>query len=162
MDPRYFFALFMLAFFVTVLIAIAVSMTFRYKRRELEHRERMAALERGAALPILEEFPSRNSWRPTTLLLRGMMWLFSGVGLSVFLLGLSLSSGREIPASVRVQNAMHARSEGASEQAVEMILNDKMPNGLPRSFFLIGLLPMGVGLAYLITYRKESGLKTAS
>jgi hypothetical protein len=43
-----------------------------------------------------------------------------------------------------------------------MILNDSQERGPPPEFSLIGLIPMGVGLAYLLTYRKEKDLKTAS
>jgi hypothetical protein len=36
-----------------------------------------------------------------------------------------------------------------------MILNDRRQDGLSPAIALIGLIPMGVGLAYLITWRSE-------
>jgi hypothetical protein len=143
--------------------AIAVSLAYRFKSRELQHKERMAALERGAALPPLSDLPqARLAWRPTTFLLRGMMWLFSGIALMVFLLAMSVAGQKEMPAAERVQKATWAKSSGATEDQIRLILNDKQASTLPLGFSLIGLIPMGVGLAYLIAYRKESEIKTAS
>jgi amino acid transporter len=157
MEPRIFFALFALALSVIVLFAIACLMAFRFKQRELQHRERMTAIERGVALPAAE-----SSWGPRTLLLHGMMWLFSGIGLVMFLLAVSASGGREIPASERVHLANYAKSSGASEEQAREIMNDKTQPGLPLGFSLIGLIPIGVGVAYLITYSKENSLTRAS
>jgi len=117
----------------------------------------MAAIERGVALPVGE-----SSWGPSTLLLRGMMWLFSGIGLVMFLLALSASGGREIPAAERVQLSNYAKSSGATEEQAREIMHDKTQPGLPLGFSLIGLIPIGVGVAYLITYRKENEFKIAS
>jgi hypothetical protein len=61
-----------------------------------------------------------------------------------------------------VQKATWAKNSGATEDQVRLILNDKQAGSLPPGFSLIGLVPIGVGLAYIITYRKEAALKTAS
>jgi hypothetical protein len=159
MEPPIVFSLIAM---MLILFIVAVFMTFRYKQRELQHRERMLALEKGGTLPLLEDPSARNSLHPRTFLLRGMMWLFSGIGLMAFLLALSVSAQKDIPASVRVQNANYAKNSGATEEQIRMILNDTQERGLPPGFSLIGLIPMGVGLAYLLTYRKEKDLKTAS
>ena len=92
-----------------------------YRRRrdvvEAHHRERMAAIERGMDIPPLPE-----SWLgPTRLrrpryLLTGMIWLFIGIALYVFLRAL-----------------VHP------EPAVA----------------LVGLIPGGIGLAFLIYYFVE-------
>ncbi len=152
-----FFPLLLLALLVVLLFLLAIIMAFRFKQRELQHRERMAAIEKGAALPVLE-----NPWRPTSLLLRGMMWLFSGFGLVLFLLAISLAGPKDITAADRVQKANWAKNAGATEDQVREIMSERQQPGLPAGFSLIGLIPIGVGLAYLITYRKESTLKTAS
>jgi hypothetical protein len=147
-----------LAFF-----AIAGFLILRFKSRELQHRERMVALERGAPLPAMNDLiQDRRAWRPTALLLRGMMWLFSGISLMAFLLAMAVSGHKDLPASVRVQNANYAKNSGATEEQVREIMNERHEQGLPAGFSLIGLIPIGVGLAYLITYRKENELRIAS
>jgi lysylphosphatidylglycerol synthetase-like protein (DUF2156 family) len=156
MNPQFFFSLFVLAACIVVLFALALIMAFRFKQRELQHRERMVALEKGAPLPILTEPAASQS---ASLLLRGMRWLFSGIALVIFLLALTLSPQREISASVRVQNANYAKNSGATEEQVREIMNDRQERGMPAGFSLIGLIPIGVGLAYLIAYRKESGVR---
>ncbi len=52
-DPTipFFFAILVFAAATTVI----VSLYFRFKRRELEHRERIAALDKGAVLPALND-----------------------------------------------------------------------------------------------------------
>jgi hypothetical protein len=94
---------------------------FRNRSRELRHRERVTALEKGIELPV-EPVLTRNAY-----LLRGLIWLFLGVGISIFFLALWL--------------AERDRDEAAMAA--------------------VGVIPIGVGLAYLIVYRvekKEGGL----
>ncbi len=149
-----------LAVFCVLILAaaatMAVAMYLRYKKREFQHRERMAALEKGVALPPVEDVPSHpRDWTPRAMLLRGMMWLFSGLSISAFLFVLSLTARNEVPASVRVFEANQAKARGASDVEVSLIMNDKDRRGIPQGLALLGLIPAGVGLAYLITYRAE-------
>jgi hypothetical protein len=53
----------------------------RFRRRELQHKERMAAIEKGVTLPDLTDVETG----PRIYLLRGLIWLLSGIALSVFL-----------------------------------------------------------------------------
>jgi hypothetical protein len=121
-DPRWIFVPFAGFLILIVFGLICVALAFRYKKRELQHRERLAALERGIAASEL--VAASAPWTPRVYLLRGLMWLFAGLGLTVFLLGLSVSDGP------------------------------------PKGAALLGLIPIGVGLAYLITYRAERGAVT--
>ncbi len=62
---------------------IAVVAHFKGKEREMIHRERMAALEKGLQPPVESE-PSAFSGRPPAprnYLLRGLVWLFVGLGI---------------------------------------------------------------------------------
>src|SRR5690242_18376366 len=68
---------------------LIVGLTLRYRRRELQHKERLAAMEKGAPLPALTDFEQRAPWTPRMYLLRGLMWLFGGIGLTLFLLAVS-------------------------------------------------------------------------
>lgn len=94
-----------------------VVLDYRKRRRliDLQHTERMAAIERGMDIPPL---PS-DSGRPPTIrnrstLLPGLIWLFVGVALTVGLRGIE-----------------------------------------PYAYSLFGLIPAGVGIAYLLYYALE-------
>jgi hypothetical protein len=92
-----------------------VALHFKNRGRELRHKERIAALEKGIDLPP-EPVVGRNAY-----LLRGLIWLFIGIGISTFFLSLWISE--------------HDRDEAA--------------------MMSVGLIPIGVGIAYLIVYRVE-------
>ena len=50
----------------------------RHQRRTLIHRERMAAIEKGVDLPLLEQ--EQTSWNvQRTLLLAGLIWISLGI-----------------------------------------------------------------------------------
>ena len=146
-----------------VLSAAAIivwALFLRYKRQEMRHKERMTALEKGAELPA--EPPERPPvpWSPRIYLLRGLVWLFTGAGLSIFLLGLSLTIvSRPQTLEDRTWHAQNLRHNGATEEEIKQYLSqgqNPARNEFPAGFALIGLIPMGVGLAYLIYYRGES------
>ncbi len=136
-------------------VIVGFAMAFRYKKRELQHRERLIALEKGATLPANGSGHQGAPWTPRSFLLRGLTWLFTGISVIIFLVGISVASRREAPAWVRVSQATSARQNGATEDQIRQIMNDKEERGLPVGVSLIGLVPMGIGLAYLITYRAE-------
>ncbi len=144
-----------------VLSAAAIiiwSLVLRYKRQQLRHQERMAAIEKGAELPAEPAEKPPVPWSPRIYLLRGLVWLFTGIGLTVFLFGVSLSVGahRETMED-RLWRAQNLRHEGATEDEVKQLINSKDPvrKDFPEGFALIGLIPIGVGLAYIIYYRGE-------
>lgn len=150
--------------FFTVLVLTAAgiiiwSLNIRYRRQELRHKERMSALEKGAQLPAEPAETPPAPWSPRVYLLRGLIWLFSGIGLSTFLLGLSLSIGsRPETLEDRLWVAQRLRSNGAPEEEVKQYLSESkgsMRREIPEGVALIGLIPMGVGIAYLIYYRGE-------
>ncbi len=89
---------------------------FRHQARRLRHQERLAAIEAGQTLPP-------EGAGPAAWLLRGMMWLAGGVGISVMLGAMFL---------------VHHDAAALGSAAV-------------------GVIPMGIGAAYLITYRLAGG-----
>jgi hypothetical protein len=105
---------------------IAVVAHFKNKEREMIHRERMAALEKGLQPPVELEPSvfSRRPHGPRNYLLRGLVWLFVGLGAlaPVFLF-----------------------RDPWGERIAPQILS------LP----FLGLIPAGVGLAYLVFYAIE-------
>jgi len=144
----------LLLFLATVLVMAA--MATRFKQRELQHQERMAALEKGTALPpMTDPAPQPAPFHPRTLLLRGLLWLFTGIAITIMLAGLALFEQHQEPAWVRVNEATHARATGATEDQIRQIMNERQSEGPNPGIALIGLIPLGVGLAYLITWRSE-------
>jgi len=134
------------------------SLVLRYKRQQLRHQERMIAIEKGAELPLERAEQPAAPWSPRIYLLRGLIWLFTGIALSVFLFGVALSVGsRQTTLEDRLLQAQNLRRQGATEDEVKQFLNSKEPvhNHFPEGFALIGLIPIGVGLAYVIYYRGE-------
>jgi len=156
MDAPAFVLLFTVGGAVAVLIW---SLTLRHKRQELRHQERMAAIEKGAELPAEPSEMPPAPWSPRVYLLRGLIWLFTGIGLSIFLLGLSTTIRPRIDTyEDRLFRAQSLRHEGATEEEIKTYLNRQDPREsgrFPEGFALLGLIPIGVGAAYLIYYRGE-------
>ena len=84
MQPEFVLALFP----ITAACIFIFALYMRFRRRELQHKERLAAIEKGVGLPELNDFEPG----PRIYLLRGMIWLFSGLTLLVFLVGVSLTT----------------------------------------------------------------------
>ena len=71
---------------------------------------------------------------------------------------MSAASRRPMSLSSRLTMAQLLKAQGASEAQVSEYMksaSDEM-DGMPYSASSIGLVPMSVGLAYLLFYRKES------
>jgi hypothetical protein len=145
------FVLLILLFFGAV---ITFYLNNRFRVREIEHRETLAAMEKGVPLPERQTPP----WSPRTYLLHGMIWLFAGLASMFALFGLAATSSRPITAAVKVAAANDARFRGATPEEIQMILNQPqgMEQGVPIGIGLLGLIPIGIGMAYLIFYRVES------
>jgi hypothetical protein len=71
-----------------------LSIYFGYRAKELLHRERMAAIEKGIELPP-EPARGRNSY-----LLRGLINLSIGIGIAIFFLAIGLVSQNPRAAAV--------------------------------------------------------------
>lgn len=131
------------------------SLMFRFRRREFQHKEWLTAIEKGLPLPVGSDLgiPSGGA-RP--YLLRGLLWLFSGIGVLVFLAGVSFTTNASKTTMEKAVQSQRLKRMGASEELIRQVQNDTTPqNSFPRAFCLIGLVPIGVGLAYLVFYRSE-------
>lgn len=94
----------------------------RHQRRELVHRERLAALEKGITLPPLEVETRRSAWNvQRTLLLAGLVWISLGLGIFVTL------------------SVMLAFRENAKLE-------------IPPGIQWLGLAPAAIGISHLIVY----------
>lgn len=71
---------------VTSVAYVCYQQWLQHHKRLMIHRERIAALERGVALPPVEMELQRKNWSvQRLLLLAGLSWLSLGVGGFVFL-----------------------------------------------------------------------------
>lgn len=107
-----------------VLTFIAFRQWLRHQRRVLIHKERLAAIEKGTALPEMPGEPEKGRLNvQRILLLSGLIWLAVGIG------------------------GMIAGSVILADPAIRA-----MPEALPPTAYLGGLIPILIGLAHLIVY----------
>jgi hypothetical protein len=59
--------------------------------------------------------------------------------------------------SSKVWQVKNLRDNGATDEQIQQYMRDadKERDGLPLGAATVGLIPMGVGVAYLMFYRKE-------
>jgi hypothetical protein len=116
----------------SALAFIAFRQWLRHQQRGMVHRERLAALDKGADLPAWpDETPSRFAFSlDTFLLLSGLIWLAIGLG--------GMFAAFVIVGHPNVQ---------------------RIEDAVPPSIALIGLPVALVGVAHLIVYlaRKRGG-----
>ncbi len=144
-----------------VLLSI-ISFYLRHRRHFLRHRERMLALEKGANVVLPEAPEGLGATR--VYLLRGLIWLFVGFGLSIFLLALSRVEPEPRNPAFVISDKLHMtkrlRELGASEEELKQVESAYKPDQrrrlIPSALALIGLIPAGVGAAYLIFHGIES------
>src|SRR5262245_43374272 len=139
--------------FLAVVGLFVYGLYLRFRRRELQHKERMAAIEKGVAVPDLTDIEAG----PRIYLLRGMIWLLSGIALSVFLVVLSATTQFPKSAEERFREANTIARLGGTADQIQQAQNDTGNQyRLPYAVSLIGLIPVGVGVAYLIFHRVET------
>jgi Flp pilus assembly protein protease CpaA len=154
--------------FASVLIVVVVLLFLRYRRQQMAHQERLAALEKGATIP---PGAAPAPWSPRVYLLRGLIWSFTGAALTIALLGASLSDRRHYRESAEWM-AMRARNVSQNlqipiEQARQIVEKDEaarasQDTGMPPAIALFGLIPLGVGLAYIVFYRSGESQQAVS
>ena len=73
----------------------AIGLFSGHQKRKLIHAERLAALEKGVELPPLpKEFTGSVNGKPArSYLLKGLIWLAVGLGIAVFFIAITLSTG---------------------------------------------------------------------
>lgn len=146
--------------FGSVLLAVtglvAYFMTLRFRRREMQHREWMAAIEKGVPLPELNGLET-SMGGSRAYLLKGLVWLACGVTLMLFL-GVWTSTGQPPSVETRVREAQQLRELGYTDQQILGLVAPIKPAHLifPIGLSLIGLVPAGIGVAYLVFHRLES------
>jgi hypothetical protein len=142
-------------FFVLVAVIVGVGLKHRYHERELEHKERLAAIEKCVDLPVRQ---SSAPWTSRRYLLHGMIWLFAGLAATVAIIAIALTSNVPPTMEEKLHAVTMARGSGATPEETQMLLNEPAhaEPRIPIGLAFLGLIPSGVGLAYLIFYRIES------
>ena len=136
---------------ILTLATISVALYFRHRAQQMLHVERMAAMEKGVKIPLGAPKP----WTPRVYFLRGLMWTFGGAALAVFLFSIAPATHRQQSAELSLIQAknLSERLNLPLDEARKVIGTDRLrEEGLPSSIALLGLIPMGIGLAYLIFY----------
>src|SRR5687767_7877276 len=135
---------------------VAWGLMLRFRRREIQHREWMAALEKGVPLPDLSRLENAmNGAR--TYLLRGSIWLACGLTLTVFLIGVWMTSGDRPSLDEQIRQArdlgytqeeIRGMVDGWRREALSRASTPEFPLGLT----FVGIVPAGIGIAYLVFY----------
>ncbi len=112
---------------VAVIACFCFFQWLRHQRRVLVHRERLAAVEKGVALPPLEQEVRRNSWNvQRIILLAGLTWISIGIGAFVTLSAL-------------------------------LAFPSKVTEDIPRGMQWIGVAPFCIGLSHVVVYLVGKG-----
>ena len=145
-------------FLLFVLVLVLAGLYLRYRQKLMLHQERMAALEKGTAIPL---GPEPAPWSPRAYLLRGLIWSFSGAALIVCLLGIAWSSQRPPSAEYVAYRARDISRDlnVPLDQARQMLERDQAVHGMPAGVALLGVVPLAVGLAYLVFYYTDESRK---
>ena len=116
----------------SVLAFVGFRQWLRHQQRAMLHRERLAALDKGADLPPWpEEAPSRFDFGlDSVLLLSGLIWLAVGLG--------GMTAAFVIVSQPQIQ---------------------RLPDAVPPHIALIGIPVALVGAAHLIVYRIRRSAK---
>jgi len=156
--PEFIFGSFLLSALAVVLVVLY----FRHRNQQMLHQERMAALEKGVDAP-LGQGPA--PWSPRVYLFRGMVWSFSGLAvIACLLLAAAAEADRRKPSAedlaYRTQNVSRALSI-SPEEAKRIVAQDAQtnPHSMPYAVSTLGLLPLAVGLAYLVFYYTDDSRK---
>jgi hypothetical protein len=142
------------------LCIIFFALLFRHHKMQLAHAERMAALEKGIAIPTGQ---TAAPWSPRVYLLRGLIWSVVGatLTLAMFLAAVSTPRHRHDPQWIAFQaRTLSQNLEIPIDEARKMAEKDAQraeeETGAPVALAAFGLIPLGVGLAYLVFYRAEA------
>jgi hypothetical protein len=149
MEPLVFF----IVLFIFVGAIVFVTLNNRFRERELVHKETLAALEKGVDLPVRQSAP----WTARTYLLHGMIWLFAGLAAIFAISAVAVTARHPVTMQERLYAVTDARARGATPEELDILLKaPREEERIPIGLGLLGLIPVGIGLAYLIFYRVES------
>ena len=146
---------------IGAVILLAQILWLRHRNAEMEHRERMAALEKGTGVPAGR---AAAPWSPRVYLLRGLIWTFVGGSLTLALIGVAVTTHRYHHESAE-WTAMRAKQVSENlqvsiDEARQIVAKDDAERaaedrGVPLALALFGAIPLAVGIAYLVFYYND-------
>lgn len=130
--PRAFFAAVLV---VSVISYLAFQQYLRQQRRQMIHRERLVALEKGLTLaPVQQEIERRSSNVQRILMLAGLVWISVGFGVVLVLYNLAGQTFHIVWGLDRVGNPFW------------------MPFTIRDGMQWAGLAFIGIGISHIIVY----------
>jgi hypothetical protein len=146
---------FFLSLGLTLILVVAY---LKHRKQVMLHEERMAALDKGTAIPLGRD---PGPWSPRVYLLRGLIWSFSGAALIVCLLGIAWSTTRPTSAESMLWAAKNVSQnlDIPLDQARQIVEKDQSRTGMPAGVSSLGAVPLAVGLAYLVFYFTDDSRK---
>lgn len=148
------------------LAAIAIFVLhMRHKRREMAHRERLLALEKGLELPGAANGNGTEHGGPRVYLLRGLIWLFLGIAIagSLGALFATWTEAEDLEHKLWSAERMRGLYQRAgiptpdwTPEQVRELQTRRTRQVLPAGAPALGSIPIAVGLAYLLFYAAES------
>jgi len=133
----------------------------RAHQTRMLHQERLAAIDKGVDIkPIL--LNATPAFGHRIYLLRGLIWLFAGAALAGVLAvatPLFRTSARPLGQALeeRLVRIQMLKNLGATPEQIAALEKQHSPSAPPPppNLTIIAIIPMSVGLAYLIFYRLE-------
>jgi len=141
--------------FILILVFAGVLgwLYLRFRSLQMSHVERMAAMEKGTTIPV---WRTQAPWSPRVYLLRGLMWTLGGAALTLSLFGIADATHQPRRAEWEMVDAKNLTENTGIplNEARKIIEQDRARRveGMPTAVALLGLIPVGIGLAYLLFY----------
>lgn len=123
----------------------------RYRLERMKHIERLALIDKGLTPPE----PTVN---PRRLLRNGVLLLFTGFALSLFLLVTSESTSERMNLEEIHWRLKGHREQGMPEEWVKRLEEEYGHTSrykVPQQTSIVGFIPAAVGIAYLLLYWLE-------
>jgi hypothetical protein len=159
MDPR---AVALILIFACAFVVMP-SLVLRYRRLELRHRERMVAFDKG--IPIPPDPPELSAPTIETYHLRGLVWLASGIGLTLTLFIILPMIASRNP-NDRFYHEQNLKQLGYSKDEIRETLREDdnrwdTQRERSRGLAALGIVPIAVGSAYLFFYYEQKKRRPA-
>lgn len=146
--------------FVSALILVLALLWIRHRTQRMRHEERLLAIEKGN-LPAAQALAP---WSPRVYLLRGLIWTLGGAALTIALVGAAMTARTQHHVSAELR-ATWARQVSEKlqipiDQARQIVDKDDAEraandSAVPLAFAAFGIVPMAVGVAYLVFYYND-------
>jgi len=138
-------------------LVVLPALVLRYRRLELRHQERMIAFDKGIPIPadpIETITPTLEIYQ-----LRGLVWLASGIGLSLMLFIMLPMLANRNPGD-RFFHEQNLKDHGYTREEIRESLREEdnrydAQRERSRGLAALGIVPAAIGAAYLFFYYEQ-------